>query len=49
MAVSSDDILSTGPEPLEGLYHGVPVEGLHHLLDFLDGVHNFFVRLCIDP
>ncbi len=33
MAVSSDDILSTGPEPLEDLYHGVPVEGLHRLLD----------------
>ncbi len=29
VAVSSDDSLSSGPEPLEGLRHGVPVEGPH--------------------
>ena len=32
MAVSSDNSLSTGPEPLEGLRHGVPVEVAQHLL-----------------
>ncbi len=33
MAVSGDESLSTGPEPLEGLRHGVPVEEPHHFHD----------------
>ncbi len=48
MAVSSDDSLRTGPEPSEGLRHGVPVEGPHHLHDLWDQVRSFVVRLCID-
>ncbi len=47
MAVSRDDSLSTGPEPLEGLYHGVPVEGLHHLRDLSDGVRIFYFVISV--
>jgi hypothetical protein len=46
---SSDDSLGPGPEPPEGLRHGVPVEGLHHLHDLWDQVRNFVVKLYTDP
>ncbi len=46
MDVSSDDSLRPGPEPPEGLRHGVPVEGLHHLHD---QVRHFVVKLYTDP
>ncbi len=49
MAVSSDKSLSTGPEPLEGLRHGVPVQGPHHLHDLWDRLRSYDVRLYIDP
>ncbi len=48
LAVSGNDSLDTGPEPLAGLRHGVPAEGTHHRLHLLDLDLNFFVRLCID-
>jgi hypothetical protein len=48
MAVSGNDSLDPGPEPLAGLRHGVPAKGTHHRLHLLDLDHNFFVRLCID-
>ncbi len=35
-AVSNEDSLYPGRVPLECLCHGVPIEGPHHLLDFLD-------------
>ncbi len=35
-AISIDDILDPGPEPLTGLRHGVPSQGLHHLPDLQD-------------
>ncbi len=49
MTNSNDDILDPGPVPLGCLCHGVPVEGHHHLLDLLDQVFGFVVRLCLDP
>jgi hypothetical protein len=49
MAVSSDISLGPGRVPLECLLHGVPVEGPHHLLDLLDQVLGFVVRLCLYP
>ena len=49
IAVIGDDSLDPGPESLAGLPHGVPVEGPHHLLDLLDQVLGFIVRLFIDP
>ncbi len=49
MADSNDDILDPGPVPLGCLCHGVPVEECHHLLDLLDQVFGFVVRLCLDP
>ncbi len=49
MADNNDDILDPGPVPLGCLCHGVPVEGRHHLLDFLDQVFGFVVRLFLDP
>ena len=48
MAVSSDNSLNFGPEPLVGLRHGVPVKGAHQRLHVLDQVLDFVVRLCID-
>ncbi len=39
-------ILDPGPEPLAGLRHGVPGEGLHHLPDLQVGL---VVKLCSGP
>jgi hypothetical protein len=41
MAVSGDDSLNPRPEALEGLRHGVPVEGPHLRLHLLDQVLDF--------
>ena len=49
MAVSNDHSLDPRPVPLGCLCHGVPVEGPHHLLDLLDQVFGFVVRLCLGP
>ena len=49
MAASNDNSLDSGRVRLECLCHGDPVEGLHHLLDLLDQVLGFVVRLCLDP
>ncbi len=48
MAISGDNILDVGPEPLAGLRHGVPVKEPHQRLHLLDQALNFFVMLCID-
>jgi hypothetical protein len=48
MAVSSDNSLNFGPEPLAGLCHGVPVKGAHQRLHVLDQVLDSIVKLCID-
>jgi hypothetical protein len=44
-AISSDDSLNLGPEPLAGFRHDVPGEGHHHLPDHQDQVLGFVVRL----
>jgi hypothetical protein len=36
MAVIGDDSLNPGPEPLAGFCHGVPVQGPHQRLHFLE-------------
>ncbi len=48
MAVSGDDSLDPGPEPLAGLPHGVPVQGPHQRLHLLEQVLDLVVRLSID-
>ncbi len=48
-AISIDDILNPGPEPLAGLWHGAPGEGTHHLPDLPDLSHALVVKLCSDP
>ncbi len=48
IAVSGDDILNLELEAVAGLHHGVPVEGPFHLLDLLDQVLGFVVRLCLE-
>ncbi len=45
MAASNDNSLDPRPVPLGCLCHGVLVEGHHHLLDPLDQVLDFVVRL----
>jgi hypothetical protein len=46
-AISIDDILDPGPEPLAGLHHGVPGKGLHHLPDLQDLGLGLVVKLCL--
>jgi hypothetical protein len=41
IAVSSDDSLDTGPNPLAGLLHGVHGEEPHYLPDLRDQVSGF--------
>jgi hypothetical protein len=48
IAVMGDNILNLELEAVAGLRHGVPIEGPHHLLDLLDQVLGFVVRLCLD-
>jgi hypothetical protein len=48
-AVSLNNSLDPGPQPLEGLHHGVPVEGPQHLLHLLDQMLGFVARLFIEP
>ncbi len=48
MAVSSDNSLNFGSEPLAGLRHGVPVKGAHQRLLVLDQVLDSIVKLYID-
>jgi hypothetical protein len=48
MAVSSDNSLNFGPEPLADLRHGVTVKGAHQCRHFLVQVLDSIVRLCID-
>ncbi len=38
MAVSGDNSLSFGPEPLAGLHHDVPVKGAHQHLHVPDQI-----------
>ncbi len=45
MAVSSEDSLYPGPEAHAGLRQGVPGEGPLHLLDLLDQILEFVLRL----
>ncbi len=45
MAVSGDESLNFGPEPLAGLRHCVSVRGAHQRLHVLDQVLDFVVRL----
>ncbi len=45
MTVIGDDSLDPGPEPLEGLRHGVPVQGAHQRLHPLDLVLVFVGKL----
>ncbi len=47
-AVSGDNILNLELEAVAGLRHDVPAEGPHVLLDLLDQVLSFVVRLCLD-
>jgi hypothetical protein len=42
IAVSSNDNIDLGPEPLVGLRHGVPDEEPHYLPDEMDQVSGFF-------
>jgi hypothetical protein len=48
MAVSCENSLNFGPEPLVGLRHGVPVKGAHQLLHVLDQALDSIVKFCID-
>ncbi len=48
-AVSFNNSLDPGPQALEGLHHGVPVEGPQHLLHLLDQILGFVARLFNDP
>ncbi len=48
-AISGDDSLDLGPEPLAGLRHGVPGEGPHHLPYLRDLGLGLVVKLCYDP
>jgi hypothetical protein len=48
-AVSINSSLDPGPQALEGLHHGVPVEGPQHLLHLLDQILGFVARLFNDP
>ena len=47
-AVSGDNILNLELEAVAGLRHDVPAEGPHVLLDLLDQVLSFVVRLFSD-
>jgi len=49
IAVSFNNSLDPGPQALEGLHHGVPVEGPQHLLHLLDQILGFVARLFNDP
>jgi hypothetical protein len=48
-AVSFNNSLDPGPQALEGLHHGVPVEGPQQLLHLLDQILAFVARLFNDP
>ncbi len=48
IAISGEEGLDPGPEPLAGLCHGVPVQGALQRLHVLDPVLDFVVRLCIN-
>ncbi len=48
-AVRFNNSLDPGPQALEGLHHGVPVEGPQHLLHLLDQILGFVARLFNDP
>jgi hypothetical protein len=48
-AVSINNSLNPGPQALEGLHHGVPVEGPQHPLHLLDQIFGFIARLFNDP
>ncbi len=45
IAVSSEDSLDPALEAHAGLRQGVPGEGPHHLLDLLDQILEFVLRL----
>jgi hypothetical protein len=47
-AVCTNNSLDPGPQALAGLHHGVPVEGLQHLL-LLDQILGFVATLFNDP
>ncbi len=47
-AVSTNNNLDPGPQALEGLHHGVPVEGPQYLLHLLDQILGFVARLFND-
>ena len=49
IAVSFNNSLDPGPQALEGLHHGVPVEGPQQLLHLLDQIFAFVARLFNDP
>ena len=49
IAVSFNNSLDPGPQALEGLHHGVPVEGPQQLLHLLDQILAFVARLFNDP
>jgi hypothetical protein len=48
-AVSINNSLDPGPQALEGLHHGVSVEGPQHLLHLLDQILGFVARIFSDP
>jgi hypothetical protein len=47
--VSINKSLDPGPQALDGLHHGVPVEGPQHLFHLLDQILGFVARLFNDP